>query len=176
MFQLQCFRPEVAEVTPLAEFKPFSGIESLGLFETEEAVHREITYWQNNGGKNWKFMYSDAPEPLAAGWTKIAGEVAQGRARTAASWVTNGNSTDEHRRYVLDLIKDGDPVMDTYLPVRPELGVDYSANNLVEEVTGRQWGDVEDADRETIIGAWETSMDENFVSECEKELLKWVSE
>lgn len=180
MFQLLCFRPEAAKVTPPATFEPFSGIESLGLFETEEAVNSEIDYWQKREGQNWKFCYWPAPAPLAKGWCEIAAALGASHAHTAATWVTDGNESDESRAQKLKYIQEGDPAMYQYLPRRPdlsgELSDSYDAATLIEEVTGRNAEDVDHEDRETIVGAWENAVDEHFVSACEVELMKWVND
>jgi hypothetical protein len=104
-------------------------------------------------------------------------------AEAAASWAADGNTTDDHRRRVLAMLEDGDPMADDYLPARPNLSGEWADAptpiSLYEEITGfshfqeqqvaglayeTQVGSVVDA----IADAWEAGVSDTFAPECER--------
>lgn len=175
MFVLIAFRPEAYEEVDHPNH--FEGLEVLGLFE-ESQINREIDYWKKHGGKNWKFHYENAVSPVEE-WCWQARQSGMHAAQNAATWVTDGNDSDESRRHKLKLIDEGDPLMDQYLPARPSLSGEWNTDitpaKLIEEVTGRQPEDVPNEDRESILNAWENAVNDHFVQACEAELRKAMS-
>jgi hypothetical protein len=116
-------------------------------------------------------------------WIKSAANMGREAGHAAASWVINGNATDEHYARLLRMIDDGDPRAEEYLPTRPNLSGewadDLSPIGLYEQITGLDHSEEEDAAGmayETLIGsvvdaianAWEEGVSETFEIECER--------
>lgn len=178
MFILTVFRPEL--LTDDGSFDPndpFEAYDIVGLFVDEEKLNKEIDTLRQQH-PDWQFGYENAPLTQTQRWERLAADLGKSHARNTASWITDGNESDESRRYKLKMIGEGDPLMDTVLPEQPNLGGEwadeYDADKLIEEVTGRQAVNVDHDDREAIVNAWETSVNEHFVPACEVELHKWV--
>lgn len=103
-------------------------------------------------------------------------------AKTAASWATDGNTSEEHYRRVLTMLEDGDPRAEEYLPARPDLSGEWAdaptVRSLYGEVTGRELPDAGDeglsfetehgALMDAIADAWEAGVSETFEHECER--------
>jgi hypothetical protein len=115
----------------------------------------------------------------------LAEALAMGReaAVNAASWATDGNTTDQHRRRVLAGMADGDPRVDDYLPAYPTLSGEWADSltpiTLWETITGEDHAEAEEAAGlayETVIGSaidalateWEEGVAETFYAECER--------
>lgn len=96
----------------------------------------------------------------------MRGEMA---ARSAASWVTDGNHPREHYVRLLRMMDDGDPALSDYLPQRPNLSGEWSDDTtdhtLALDILGP---DYLGKDRDALAEAWERGVDETFESECER--------
>lgn len=115
-----------------------------------------------------------------------AREMGRQAALSAATWVTDGNTTAEHVRKVLALIDEGDDASE-FLPRMPDLSGEWADEltpiRLWERITGEDHSDA--AERaglgyETLVGskvdayanAWEEGVSEAFEPACAAELLK----
>jgi hypothetical protein len=101
-------------------------------------------------------------------------------AKSAASWCTDGNTSEEHYRRVLALMNDGDPRVEEYLPAYPDLSGEWSDSptpqSLAADILGADWethgynapdmipSELVDA----IANAWEEGVSETFEPECER--------
>ena len=97
-------------------------------------------------------------------------------ATNAASWVVDGNTSDEHIRRVLQLLEDGDPRVDDYLPRYPDLSGqhadDYTPLTLARDILGIDDPSAEDID--TLADAWEDGVSETFYATCESILREYI--
>lgn len=100
--------------------------------------------------------------------------------RNAASWIVNGNDDPEVARKVLAMMREGDPVADIYLPVRPNLSGEWAGDptprSLYEDITGGDAADATDEDLEAIGDGYEAGVDETFETSCEAELIRFVGD
>ena len=89
-------------------------------------------------------------------------------ATNAASWVVDGNTSGDHIRRVLQLMEDGDPRADDYLPRYPDLSGefadDYTPLMLARGILGIEDPSPEDID--TLADAWEDGVSETFYATC----------
>jgi hypothetical protein len=96
-------------------------------------------------------------------------------ATNAASWVVNGNTSDDHIRRVLQLMEDCDPFADDYLPRYPDLSGefagDYTPLTLARDILDADDPSAEDID--TLADAWEDGVSETFYSACESILREY---
>lgn len=114
-----------------------------------------------------------------------ARELGEEDARQAASWVADGNVDPEHVRRVLEMLEDGDPAVEQYLPARPDLSGQWadsmSPRDLFEATTGLDahaestwcpdaYNDVVTA----LCDSYEDGVSETFESACEAELRHWL--
>jgi len=107
-------------------------------------------------------------------------------AEAAASWVTDGNESDESRRHKLALIEAGDPeAFDVWLPPAPNLSGEWAGDlnprSLFEQVTGwdahaeATWSpDAFGAYVDELCDAFEAGVSETFEAACEAELRRWI--
>lgn len=97
----------------------------------------------------------------------------------AASWVADGNTSEEHIVRVLAMMDDGDPEAYDYLPATPNLSGEWAdaptPRSLFEEITGfdahaeASWNhDAYLAVLEPICEAWEEGVSSTFETECER--------
>jgi hypothetical protein len=97
-------------------------------------------------------------------------------ATNAASWVVDGNTPDEHIRRVLQLMEDGDPRVDEYLPSYPDLSGafadDYTPLTLARDILDTDDPSPEDID--TLADAWEDGVSETFYATCESILREYI--
>jgi hypothetical protein len=116
-------------------------------------------------------------------WTREARELGENAGRDAASWVLDGRHDTEHYARMAQLMDDGDPRLDEYLPARPNLSGEWSDDltpiRLYEEVTGEDHAAAQGRaglGYETLVGsvvdaladAWEDAASESFDHECER--------
>lgn len=113
-------------------------------------------------------------------WIDQAYELGKGAANATASWITDGNESDDSRRRKLQAIVEGD-MADEYLPVYPNLSGEWAGDptphSLVTEVTGRtDFGGQGDYTviEEALVKAWEEGVDDTFLPACEAELRRWI--
>lgn len=111
-------------------------------------------------------------------WTAEAYELGADAARTAASWVTDGNLSAKHYAQLIAMMDDGDPALEDYLPTQPNLSGEWAdaptPGSLFELVTGLdasaefntndQLFDIQDA----LCDAWEAGVADTFGPECER--------
>lgn len=104
-------------------------------------------------------------------------------AKTAATWATDGNTSEDHYRRMIAWQEDGDERFSEHLPTCPNLSGEWAdapvAITLYEEVTGLDHAEQEEAaglGYETLVGyvvdtianAWEAGVAETFEVECER--------
>jgi hypothetical protein len=105
-------------------------------------------------------------------------------AEAAASWAADGNTSDEHRRTVLAMLNDGDPMANDYLPARPNLSGEWADDPTPRSIAADVGYATPDrdadepidailADDETvqaIADAYEAGVSDTFQDACEREL------
>jgi hypothetical protein len=94
-------------------------------------------------------------------------------ARNAASWVIDGNTSQEHIARAVAVLDEGDPALDDYLPRRPNLSGEYAdeltPGELAAEITGLDSDDPHfDELADILADAYERGVDETFEAECER--------
>lgn len=94
-------------------------------------------------------------------------------ALAAASWVIDGNHSGRHYATVLDLIDDGDPRADEYLPAYPNLSGEYAddptPHRLYLEIVGCEFDPYDDGVVvDALADAWEQGVSDTFLPECER--------
>jgi hypothetical protein len=106
-------------------------------------------------------------------------------AEAAASWAADGNTPDEHRRRVLAMLADGDPMADDYLPAMPNLSGERADALTPHSLAGEILGDESDEQGElredpsvvdAIADAWEAGVSDTFRPACERELRAGLGE
>lgn len=93
-------------------------------------------------------------------------------ARAAATWVTDGNTSEDHYRRLLAMLAAGDPQADDFLPVAPDLSGQWAdvptPLSLARELTG------EETPSPAVIDAlaqqWEDGVDDTYRMACEAQL------
>jgi hypothetical protein len=92
------------------------------------------------------------------------------RARHAASWIIDGNTSEDHIRRVLAMMDDGDPQYEQFLPASPNLSGEWADDltpiRLVIEIAGD--GVDPDPIIDGICDAYGRGVDETFEGECER--------
>lgn len=94
----------------------------------------------------------------------------------AASWVIDGNTSQEHIARMVAMLENGDPEAYDYLPRRPDLSGEYADDmtpvRLYGEIIGyNDAGGIDDEDGETtaaLCDAYESGVDDTFEHECER--------
>jgi hypothetical protein len=121
--------------------------------------------------------------PELAQWRQAAYELGKEHAKAAASWVTDGNESDESRRQKLAGLENGDPDVMDLLPQPPNLSGEWADDStprsLVREVTGRTDFGSADANallEEILADMYEEGVDETFYPACERELRGWIDD
>jgi hypothetical protein len=95
-------------------------------------------------------------------------------AKNAASWIIDGNTSEDHVRRVLAMLDDGDPMVDQYLPNTPNLSGEWADDptplSLARDIIGDE--DLLDADApeliEEIANAFDAGVTDTFLPECER--------
>src|SRR5262245_9018693 len=104
--------------------------------------------------------------------------IGQNAAKAAASWVCDGNTDPEHIRRLLQMLADGDPESEHYLPAQPDLSGqwadDPTALSLARDVTGEE--DPEPETIDAIADAFEEAVSETFEPACERVLRRALGE
>jgi hypothetical protein len=97
----------------------------------------------------------------------------------AASWVLDGNMSQDHIRRMVAWLDDGDPRADDFLPAMPDLSGEWAdgptPDSLAVGIVGAPdlgCGDAEEYDelRNAIADAWEAGVSDTFRPECERVL------
>lgn len=96
----------------------------------------------------------------------------------AASWVIDGNTSQEHIRRMVKWFDDGDPQYSQYLPTRPNLtggwNKDLTSTKLYEEIAGKELNNpttLAEFDSklfEELCESFEEGVADHFESECER--------
>lgn len=123
------------------------------------------------------------PEDQRAAWIAAAHEMGCEHARNAASWVADGNTSEDSIRRLLTMLDDGDPEAEDHLPQRPNLSGEWADDltplALAESVIGYSISERTEAAWLEVIDelsdAYESGVDETFSEACESELRRWVS-
>ncbi len=93
-------------------------------------------------------------------------------ALAAASWVTDGNESDESRRRKLAMLEDGDPAIDQFLPNTPNLSGEWADDptplSLARDITGGD--DLPEDLTDALADEFERGVDDHFSAACEREL------
>ncbi len=92
--------------------------------------------------------------------------------RNAASWVLDGNATQEHVTRMIAMLENGDPEAFVYLPTLPNLSGEFAGDptqrTVAEQVTGMIATDIDPDLVDAIATAWEEGVAETFEQECER--------
>jgi hypothetical protein len=111
-------------------------------------------------------------EVEASQYQREAYELGKEHARNAASWVTDGNESDDSRLNKLSMIADGDPEVFDYLPREPNLSGEFADDptplSLARDITGQDDPDPDLTD--TLAQAYDDGVSNTFLFSCEKEL------
>lgn len=95
----------------------------------------------------------------------------------AASWVLDGNASQDHIARMVAWLDDGDPRADDFLPAMPDLSGEWAdaptGDSLAVEIVGAPdlgCGNAEEYDevRDAICDAWEAGVSDAFQVECER--------
>lgn len=94
-------------------------------------------------------------------------------AKNAASWVLDGNTSEDHIRRMVAMLDDGDPEAEQYLPARPDLSGEWADSMtpdvLHREITGGEEPREDDSTfQDELCSAYERGVDETFQVECER--------
>ena len=96
----------------------------------------------------------------------------------AASWVIDGNTSQDHIRRMVKWFDDGDPMNDHFLPARPNLsgewGDEYTPHSLVNDVCGLT--NCTSEMRDEICEAFDEGVADHFEPECERILRAAITE
>jgi hypothetical protein len=117
---------------------------------------------------------------------QAAYELGVEHARNAASWIIDGNTRREFIPVVLEMMENGDPAADEYLPAMPNLSGewadDLTPNRLADDIFGHGWcpdfyaPEGEDAERmDALCDAYEQGVADTFQPECERILREAIS-
>lgn len=129
--------------------------------------------------------YAAGDEELErAQWIAEAKKLGEDHGRAAATWTINGNNDVSERANVLQMMRDGDPAVDDYLPQLPVLSGEYTdgltPKKLFEDITGRDShadasynGDAYGQLVEELCDAYDEGVSDVFTSACETELIKF---
>jgi hypothetical protein len=123
--------------------------------------------------------YGAHKEAARLGWIADAERLGGQLAACAAAFVVDGNSSRAERKRVLDLLRDGDPLADEYLPAAPNLSGEWADSltpqTLFEMIVGREPASAADGDVvERLADAFEQGVGETFSGECERILIGFV--
>ena len=119
-------------------------------------------------------------------WKAQAHKMGMEAGLAAASWVTDGNDNRDDFADILEMLDNGDPQVDEYLPQRPDLSGEWADSptprSLFEDITGldahaeSSWNyDGYQAVLEVICEAWEDGVSEVFETECERILREAIA-
>jgi hypothetical protein len=91
----------------------------------------------------------------------------------AASWVLDGNMSQDHIARMVAWLDDGDPRADEFLPAMPDLSGEWAdaptPDSLYREIIGEPLLVANDAAvRDEIADAWEAGVSDTFGPECER--------
>lgn len=98
-------------------------------------------------------------------------ELGADHAKAVASWVIDGNTSQESIRRVVALLDDGAD-LDDYLPRMPNLSGEYADDltpaGLARAVTGLGGDDLTDDEVDAMADAYEAGVADTFEAECER--------
>jgi len=105
-------------------------------------------------------------------------------AKNAASWIVDGNTKTEFIPAVLEMIDNGDPAAEQYLPREPNLSGEYAdeltPHALADEIVGRAeiksgWMTEREALVDALCDAYEAGVQDTFYDECERILREAIA-
>lgn len=106
-------------------------------------------------------------------WEDEARELGAEHARNAASWVTDGNDTDDSRRRKLQRIEDGDASELIRMPdLSGEFADDPTPLSIARDITGED--DPDSDTQDALAQAYEDGVSETFEDACVSELRKYI--
>jgi hypothetical protein len=123
------------------------------------------------------------PITREADYERQAYELGAEHARNAATWVADGNTTQEHiRRVLVAMLEDGDPAAWDVLPQAPDLSGqwadDPTPRSIAYDIVGEdveqlpEGGEIADA----LADAYERGVSETFEDACVTELRRWLND
>lgn len=97
--------------------------------------------------------------------------------QAAASWATDGNTSRDHARRVLQLIADGDPQLDDLLPAVPSLSGEWADDDtprtLIDQVRhGDDLADFIDDLADQLADAWDRGVMDTFMPTIERDMAR----
>jgi hypothetical protein len=102
-------------------------------------------------------------------------ELGRDAAIAAASWVLDGNTSQDHIRRMVAMLDDGDPQAYDCLPAMPDLSGEWADAPtpllLAQDIFGTGITGTQDYPPEAldeIADAWEAGVFDTFVPECER--------
>jgi hypothetical protein len=102
-------------------------------------------------------------------------ELGKDAAIAAASWVVDGNTSQDHIRRMVAMLDAGDPVAYDYLPAQPNLSGEWADAptplSLAQDIFGTGITGTQDYPPEElneIADAWEAGVFDTFQYECER--------
>lgn len=108
-------------------------------------------------------------------WRAEAERMGEEAARAAASWITDGNDTDEFRRWKLASIEaDGVASVIIYPNLSGEMAGDPTAQSITQEITGQEYVDPDVMDE--LADAWEEGVNRTLEAACVAELTKGLTD
>jgi hypothetical protein len=121
--------------------------------------------------------WAEVEQDRYAGWLAEARLAGKKAAEAAASWCVDGNMSQESMLKTLKLLREGDPVVDSYLPPMPTLSGEWAdtptPGSLAYDVTGLESPGGELVS--DLADAWEKAVSDNYGIACERELLAATS-
>lgn len=114
-------------------------------------------------------------EAVQAEREREAFELGVSHAKSAASWVLDGNHTEDHYRWILDRMDSGED-MDTHLPAMPDLSGQWADDMTPDRLYGEIIGydahlatvDPNGSVTRGLCDAYERGVSETFLPECER--------
>jgi hypothetical protein len=109
------------------------------------------------------------PRDTLAQTSALARLLGEAAGEAAASWVFDGNTSQETYRKVLDLIAAGDPALDDIVSAPSWLSGEHSDSvNPASLLASLEATEVEDSDADAICTAYEEAADQAFWNHVEQ--------
>jgi hypothetical protein len=98
-------------------------------------------------------------------------------AEAAASWVIDGNTSQDHIARMVAMLDAGDPVAYDYLPAQPNLSGEWAdaptPRSLARDILGEEYVSAFETEaaaawEDEIADAWEAGVFDTFQYECER--------
>lgn len=126
---------------------------------------------------DWDELAAHKYDEIVETWMGEARDEGARNAKSAATWMVDGNTKQEAVQHVLKLAEDGDPSLDDYLPRRPDLSGEWAdahtPQTLGQEITGCD--EIRDEIVDALATAYEQGVSHTFEDACVSELRKALS-